>query len=72
MPTGFNWFNALVSAAVVLILIVSTGSAAMGLQAFEPLSIAGAVFLLLILPVLLKLASRRPKQQPHETPRKKR
>jgi hypothetical protein len=58
---GLNWFNALVTAAVVLILIVSTGSAAMGLQPFEPMEISGAVFLLLMLPILYRLATRRPK-----------
>jgi hypothetical protein len=57
-----NWFNSLVTAAVVLTLIISTGSAAMGLQTFEPLELAGAVFLLLMLAVLLKLVGRRSKR----------
>jgi hypothetical protein len=34
----------------------------MGLQTFEPLRVAGAVFLVLMLPDLVKLASRRPRR----------
>jgi hypothetical protein len=54
-----NWFNALVSAAVLLILIVAGGNSLMGTWEFDPLPLAGSIFLLLTLPVLFKLASRR-------------
>jgi hypothetical protein len=56
-------FNALVTGAVLLILIVACGRAVSDIQPFDPLALAGAVALLLILPVLLKLASRRPKEK---------
>jgi hypothetical protein len=54
-----NWFNALVSAAVLLILIIAGGNAIIGRETFDPLSLAGAIFLLLALPILFKLTSRR-------------
>jgi hypothetical protein len=58
-----NWFNALVTAAVIIILAVCAGEAAMGIREFDPLALAGAVSLLLMLPVLYKLAGRRPKER---------
>jgi hypothetical protein len=58
-----NWFNALIFGAVLLILIIAAGRAVSDIQPFEPLELAGAVVVLLILPVLLKLASRRPKER---------
>jgi len=56
-------FNALVSAAVLLILIIAGGRAVSDIEPFDPVALAGAVAMLLILPVLLKLASRRPKRK---------
>ena len=56
-----NWFNALVSAAVLVILIAAGGNAAMG-YGFDALSLAGAVTVLLLLPILYKRASHRPRQ----------
>jgi len=68
-----SWFNALVTTAVVLILIVAGGETAMRLRAFDPMELAGAIFLLLVLPVLVKLVSRRPKPRVQsEMPRGKR
>jgi uncharacterized membrane protein YfcA len=55
----FNWFNALVTAAVIVILAAAGGNAVMG-HDFDALSLAGATMLLL-LPILYRLASRRPK-----------
>jgi hypothetical protein len=54
-----NWFNALVTAAVLIILIIAAAESLMGLEQFEPLALAGAVSMLLLLPVLYKLAGRR-------------
>lgn len=65
-----NWFNALVTAGVLIILIISAGEAVMGQASFNPLALAGAVSMLLLLPVLLKLASRRPKTEPEKPKRK--
>ncbi len=71
----FNWFNALIIAAVLIILIVSGGRAVMH-DDVDLLALACAVFLLLILPVLYKLVSRRPaKERPVHisfAPKKKR
>ena len=53
-----NWFNALVCAAVLIILIASAANAIMGLG-FDAVSVAGSVFLVLILPVLYKRTTRR-------------
>ncbi len=53
-----SWFNALVTPAVILILIVAGGGAVMS-GSFDPMALAGAIFLLLMLPVLVKLVSRR-------------
>ncbi len=58
-----NWYNSLVPGAVLLILIVSGGRSVMDAEPFDPLSLATSVAMLLILPVLFKLASRRPKDK---------
>ena len=70
-----NWFNALVTAAVIIVLAVCAAEAVMGVREFDPLALAGAIFLLLILPVLYKLSGRRAKERPEvldTKPRKKR
>jgi hypothetical protein len=54
-----NWFNSLVSGAVLLILIIAGGSAVMTREAFDPLSLAAAISMLLALPILFKFVSRR-------------
>jgi hypothetical protein len=71
-----NWFNALVTMAVIIILTACAADDAMGIREFDPLELAFAIFLLLTLPVLYKLASRRPKERPEPpvvpTPKRKR
>jgi hypothetical protein len=55
-----NWFNALVTAAVLIILVAAGGNAVMG-EGLDALSLAGAISMLLLLPILYKRASHRPK-----------
>ena len=57
-----DWFNSTVAAAVLVVLIAGGGNAMMGLG-FDALSLAGAVTLLLMLPILYRLAARRPKRE---------
>jgi hypothetical protein len=54
-------FNALVTGAVLLILIIAGGRAVSDTQPFDPLALAVAVAMLLALPILLRLANRGPK-----------
>jgi hypothetical protein len=61
MFKGADWFNGLVAAAVLVILIAAAGNAVMDLG-FDALSLAGAIFLLLMLPILYKMASRHPRK----------
>jgi hypothetical protein len=53
-----DWFNALVTGAILIILIASGGDAVMGLG-FDALAVSGAVSLLLALAVGYRLAGRR-------------
>lgn len=54
-----RYFNALVTAAVLIILAAAGGNAVMG-HDFDALSLAAAVTMLLMLPILYRLANRRP------------
>lgn len=60
MPKALDWFNGLVASAVLIVLIASAGNAVMGLG-FDALSLAGAVSMLLVLPILYKRAAHRAK-----------
>jgi hypothetical protein len=57
-----DWFNSLVAAAVLILLIVAGGSACRG-DSFDPISLAVEVWALLTLPILRKLASRNPRRK---------
>jgi len=57
-----TWFNSLVTAAVLIILIIAAGESVMGGKS-DLLTLAFSVFLLLMLPVLYKLAGRRPNRK---------
>ena len=54
-----TWFNSLVTAAVLIILIIAAGESVMGGKS-DLLTLAFSVFLLLMLPVLYKIAGRKP------------
>ena len=58
----FNWFNVLITAAVLIILMAAGGKVMMH-DDVDLLALACAVFLLLALPVLYKLVSRRPAKE---------
>ena len=58
-----TWFNVLVTAAVLIVLMISGGRAVMDNEV-DVLALACAVFLLLMLPILYKLAAHRPKERP--------
>jgi hypothetical protein len=58
-----TWFNALVSGSVLIILIIAGGEAVMRDGDFSPVTLAASVFMLLMLPVLYKLAGRRPREK---------
>ena len=60
MNKSLDWYSAIVFAVVINILAMSLAEALMGAP-FEPLAVTGAVFPLLSLPVLFKLAGRRQK-----------
>ena len=60
MRKPLDWLTALVVAAVLILCIISAGNAAMG-GPFDPLRFSGALFLLLIVPILQRWVARRRK-----------